>query len=240
MKENKIVLFGGNGFVGTAIAEELVASNAQVVCVSRTGVMPAQLKNQAWAEQVEWHQGDALHPEHAVFDDAQAVVALVGSPPIPTFSKRAFENQLMMNSEPNLAVIKALTDSNTRRLVLLSAHIPKVMQTDKFAYAKGKRLCEEAAEQFANRSADHTAIVLKPSGIYGVRYTKAGKPINLAVIMRPIAALQGGLPDSISQFLPESLVSIKAVAKVAARSCLDDQKGVYKIINNNDIILSVK
>lgn len=237
MKKSKIILFGGNGFVGTAIAEELVYQGLNPVCVSRTGAMPMHLHDTDWAQQVEWLKGDALDPDPNLLMDAVAVVALIGSPPVPTFSKTAYARQLAMNSDPNLAVINAMTHSSLTRLVLMGAHLPKIAQTDKFAYAKGKRLCEEAAMAFAKLSDQHTSVVLKPTAIYGVRHSQTGKPINVAAVMRPAAKLQSMIPTNMGRFLPERLVSVSSVAGAAVKACLDDEfVGKFTVLTNQQIV----
>lgn len=237
MNKSKIVLFGGNGFVGTAIAEELVHQGISAVCVSRTGSIPIHLENSEWAQQVAWVQGDALNPEQNLFADAAAVVTLIGSPPVPTFSKDAYAKQLASNSEPNLAVIKATQESSVERLVVLGAHLPKAITTDKFAYAKGKRLCEEAAHEFARVSEQHTAVVLKPTAIYGVRHSATGKPINIGAAMKPIASLQSMLPSSVHRYLPETLVSVRAVANAAVNACLNQEyDGQFSVVSNQQIV----
>lgn len=237
MDKSKIVLFGGNGFVGTAIAEQLIDRELSVVCVSRRGSMPIHLQDTKWAQQVEWRQGDALKPDLDLFDDALAIVTLIGSPPVPTFSNEAYAKQLTANSEPNLAVIEAAKSSSVKRLVLLSAHLPSLANTDKFAYAKGKRLCQAAARDFADSSEQHTAIVLKPTAIFGVRHSTSGKSINIGAVMKPIARLQSMLPNGVSQYLPETLVSVQAVASAAVNACLNqDLAGKFSVINNQQII----
>ena len=234
MKESKIVLFGGNGFVGTAVAQELIHQGFTPVCVSRTGSMPMYLNETEWAEEAEWIQGDALNPDPQLFDKTLAVVTLVGSPPVPTFSKLAYQKQLTMNSEPNLAVMRATAESEVKRLVILGAHLPEIVQTDKFGYAKGKRLCEEAAQQFADESDQHTAVVVKPTAIYGVRHSATGRRINIGLAMKPIANLQAMLPK---KYLPETLVSVQAVANSVVNACLDQSlAGRFSVVTNQQII----
>ncbi|MDB4512309.1 NAD(P)-dependent oxidoreductase [Arenicella sp.] len=236
-QEPKVILYGGNGFVGTAIAEELVHQGVAAVCVSRTGAMPVHLKDAEWAQQVAWIRGDALKSDLNLFDGATAVVTLIGSPPVPTFSKDAYAKQLATNSEPNLAVIEATGASPVKRLVVLGAHLPKVIRTDKFAYAKGKRLCYEAAQQFAQVSEQHTAVVLQPTAIYGVRFDEDGKATNVAAAMKPIARLQSLLPSSVSRYLPETLVSVRAVANAAVNACLNlEYLGKFSEISNQQIL----
>ncbi|MBT8114595.1 MAG: NAD(P)H-binding protein, partial [Arenicella sp.] len=235
--QKKVVLFGGNGFVGTHIAQQLVKHGAIPVCVSRTGSKPAHLLDQPWAEQALWLKGDAEKPDLDLLEGAAAVVALVGSPPTPTFSEQGYQRKLSENSLPNIAAISAAKAAGVNRLVLLGGHIPGFLRTDKFAYAHGKRLCLEAASDFAAASDDHGAVVLQPSGIYGIRHTKKGKSIRLDWLMKPIAKIQGILPDVVQRFIPEQLVSVEAVAHAAVRACFEQAfAGEFYIMSNREII----
>ncbi|MBX2847375.1 MAG: NAD(P)-dependent oxidoreductase [Acidiferrobacterales bacterium] len=234
MSKSKVVLFGGNGFVGIAIAEELVHQGITPICVSRSGAMPNHLAQSDWAEQAEWIQGDALEPDIELFNDAIAAVTLIGSPPVPTFSRAAYQRQLAINSEPNLAVIKAMQESPVERLVVLGAHLPRMLLTDKFGYAKGKRLCAEAAQAFVEKSETHSAVVLKPTAIYGTRYNSSGKAVNLGLAMKPIANLQSKLPK---KYLPETLVSVQAVAIAAVDACCNQAyQGKFTVLSNQEIV----
>merc|ERR1712176_9259 len=59
---NKVVVVGGNGFVGSAVCRAAVQFGAQeVVSVSRSGAPKAdQLAKSDWAQRVTWLKGDAL------------------------------------------------------------------------------------------------------------------------------------------------------------------------------------
>lgn len=241
MKNSKVILFGGNGFVGTNIAQRLVEQGASPVCVSRTGIKPAQLTGaelaNEWANKVEWIKGDASQPDVDLLDQADAVIALVGSPPLPTFSKAGYQQQLTANSVPNLGAINAALQSGVTRLVVLGANLPELINTDKFAYAKGKRLCFEATQNFASKSNAHTATVLQPSAIYGVRYTATGKPLNIGLFMKPVAQLQGLMPKFLKRVLPKQLVSVEAVAQAAVVACFDQSyEGKFTVVSNQQII----
>lgn len=237
MQKTKIIVFGGNGFVGTSVAKNLVGQGVNTVCVSRSGSRPAHLATDApWAVQVQWQTGDATSPDHSLLKSATAVVALIGSPPLPTFTKRAWQQQLYMNSEPSIQVINAAQQCGVPRVVVLGAHLPWLLHTDYFAYAKGKRLSFEAAQNFANAEQAHAAVVIQPSAIYGTRYTRSGKAINLASVMRPLARLQNALPAMINRVLPEPFVSVDAVAQCVVDACLADQyAGKFSVIADAQI-----
>ena len=233
----KIVLVGGSGFVGCRIAEDLVAAGKTPVCVSRRGDRPAHLEGADWAAAVDWLRGDARNPQPAWFDAAQAVVLLVGSPPVPTLSRQAYLEQVANNSEANLAAIGAAEAAGIKRLVVLGAHLPGPLRSDRFGYAKGKRLTMEAARDFVQRAPDHGAVVLQPSAIYGTRHSAAGTPIPLGRVLGPVARLQNSLPEPLKAFLPEPLAPVQAVAGHAIAACLEPQyAGKFTVIGNRQMV----
>jgi len=81
----KVVVFGGNGFVGSNILKVLRTRMAGAVSVSRSGLKPKHLEGQSWATEVEWTSGDALTPGtyQDTLKDATAVIISVGTPPVP-------------------------------------------------------------------------------------------------------------------------------------------------------------
>jgi hypothetical protein len=58
-----VVVFGGNGFVGSNVLKALVARGVPAVSVSRGGDPPPHLANAPWARRVKWTAGDALEPK---------------------------------------------------------------------------------------------------------------------------------------------------------------------------------
>ncbi|MGB5324395.1 MAG: NAD-dependent epimerase/dehydratase family protein, partial [Pseudomonadales bacterium] len=201
----------GNGFVGTHAAQQLVLRGAKVRCISRSGTMPVHLQKEDWAQAVEWQAGDAGHAEPEWFDDARAVVTLVGSPPLPTFSRSAYAHQLMMNSKPNCQAIEAARIAGVKKLVLMGAAIPRPLQTERFAYYAGKQRSQAAAEAFAQASPAHSAWVLQPSNMYGTRHSAGGLPIPLAPLMAPLAKI-----------LPAYFVAVNKVAACICDAILGD------------------
>ena len=237
MHKSKIIIYGGNGFVGTHIAEQLVNLDCEVVCVSRTGKMPAQLKNIDWAQKVAWLTGDALQPDANLLTNTTAVVSLVGSLLLPTFSKQAYQQQLFINIQSNAALFDMVSKSSVQRLVVLGVHLPKLIQTEKFAYVKGKIMTEAALRDFVEISQDHSAVILKPTAIYGMRHTKNGKKINMAALMAPLAKLQSFMPSMIKRILPETLVSVDAVAHAVINACFDQAYAdKFTCLSNQKII----
>ena len=222
----KIVIYGGSGFVGCKVAEVLSTASVKVVCVSRTGNKPIHLQAHAWAEGVDWVRGDASQPDPELLQDCTALVCLVGSPPIPTVGKQAYDKQVFANGLTNSAAIKAAESAGVRRVVLLGAKIPYLMDKDWFGYAKGKQISFQAAESFSQISDDHHAVVIQPGGIFGKRHTQSGKEIPIDLVMRPL-----------SRILGSQLISVERVASRIASEALskDENQESLKIVKHSDI-----
>lgn len=232
----KFILLGGTGFVGTEIAKQLTSLGIAVASISRSGTMPRFLKPHTWAKEIEWVRADNQLQISELNNEADVLICLVGSPPLPTVSTAAYIRQLHQNSHPNIQAIQQAMGTDIKQLVVLGAHLPKVIDGDRFAYAKGKRLCLEAAEAFAESRQTRGSVVLQPTAIFGTRHTANGMAINLGATMKPFSKLQGLLPTRIQKFLPEQFVSVEAVAKMTVRAALDETyAGKFSIISNQEI-----
>ena len=221
----KVAIYGGNGFVGTHVSKYLAQRKISTVALSRTGHKPLHIKDQQWSESVRWCKGDASTPDAKLLQTVDVLVLLVGSPPLPTFSKESYDRQVFMNGTTNVNAIKGATDAGVKRIVLVGARIPWPINTDKFGYAKGKRLALEAAQEFAKQSEQHSATVIKPGAIYGKRYLSNGKVVPLDWFMAPMAKL-----------MPWQFVSVDAIANRIASIAIEhgDASGLT-IIENSDI-----
>lgn len=238
--QNPIIVFGGNGFVGTAIAERLARRDIPVVCISRRGKIPGHLKasNAFWLNNVDWVKGDANNVPVSALSGASAVISTVGSPPVPTFSEAAFQAQVRANGDSNVNIIETAAEAGVKRLVLVNASIPRLLQRPGFGYYIGKQKALDAARSFALSSAERSAVVIRPAGIYGTRHTDAGTPIPLWLGMAPVAFLQRLLPDGIARHLPDTLISVDAVARAAelgAVESVDDSDG-FRLVENDSLV----
>jgi len=181
-KKSKVVIYGGNGFVGTHLAQRLSQEDVCVMCLSRTGHKPLHLRNHHWSESIHWCKDDANSPDFTFLSDADVVVISIGAPPTPTFSRKAYEKQFNYNGST-----------------------PFFFRNKYFAYSQGKDLAFKAAKQFAALSPQHSAVILQPGAIYGKRYLQNGKVLPLDTFLTPFSKV---LP---SQFISIDKISSRLV-----------------------------
>lgn len=235
-----VVVFGGNGFVGTNVLKALCARQIPAVSISRSGGRPQHLASEPWAAGVAWETGDAAvaatYYERLV--GARAIVVSVGSPPVPFVD---YEWQKRVNGASNAAPISAARDAGVARVVIINAMMPAWAPA---GYVDGKRMAEAAAAEFAAAAAldgdgadggtgSRGAVVLKPGAVYGTRYTKGGTPIPLAPVLAPVSwaltAMPGvvsGLTSALPSVLEGALVppvNVERLAEAAAEGATSDK-----------------
>ena len=216
----KIVIFGGNGFVGSKVAENLVELGVPTICVSRTGSKPKHLESQLWSEQVEWIKGDASKPDVDLLKQASSIVCTVGSPPIPTLSQQAYAKQLFMNGTCNINAIEEAANYGVKRCVLVGASIPWPLRNNDFAYYKGKQLAKKSAQRFSEQSDAHSACVVEPGVVVGRRYLKNGASVPLNILLYPALKLA-----------PWYFVDLNKLAKrIALEACELDKPKAFEVL----------
>ena len=174
----RLMIFGGTGFVGSAIAREAAKRGLLVQCVTRGGDAPAHLKDEPWASSVTWLRGDALDPssykEH--MRGADAVITSVGRLPFPNLSH---EDIVRDNGETNVTPAKCAKEVGVDRLVVIGASVPPIPGVGwgisptsgvyAAGYAAGKSMAEaHARDEFVGAGhGGRGAAVLKPGPVSG-------------------------------------------------------------------------
>jgi nucleoside-diphosphate-sugar epimerase len=222
----KIVVFGGNGFVGTRVCEKLIAQGCDVTCVSRSGTMPEQLVGSAWANKVDWQRGDASKPDVSLLQQCDVLISVIGAPPIPSVTKKGYARSVFTNGTTNATVIDAAGDAGILRVVLLGAKIPSFLRASWFGYAEGKRIALQAAQRFSTLSNQHAASVVQPGGIFGKRHTQSGREIPIDWIMKPL-----------SKLMPSQLISVDRVAQCISEIAVGKraQENSFAVIEHGQI-----
>ncbi|XP_061964098.1 uncharacterized protein At1g32220, chloroplastic-like isoform X1 [Populus nigra] len=230
----KLLVLGGNGFVGSHICKEAVDRGLTVASLSRSGRPSIQ---ESWVNNVIWHQGNLLssdswmealngftsvvcdlltiHPNNILFLCARvcAMISCVGG-----FGSQSYMYKI--NGTANINAIRAASEKGVKRFVYISAADFGLVNYLLQGYYEGKKAAEtELLTKFA-----YGGVVLRPGFIYGTRNVGSVK-LPLGVIGSPLEmVLQHAkplkqLPLVGPLFTPP--VNVTAVVKVAVRAATD-------------------
>ena len=133
----RLMVFGGTGMVGSAIAAEAVRRGLSVTCVTRGGAPPAHIASSEWGGAVRWLRGDALEPD--TYRDAMrhhgAVVTSVGRLPLPSLTH---EEVVRDNGETNIIPGRVARELGVPRLVVVGASIPAFVPGMAFGFSPSR------------------------------------------------------------------------------------------------------
>ncbi|MVM37538.1 NAD(P)H-binding protein [Spirosoma sp. HMF3257] len=205
MKPVKILIAGGNGFVGRQICQLAAQQGIHIVSLSRTG-QPLTLLNDT-PTCIEWVKADVFDVDswRAHLQDCTAVLHSIGIIEEKPEQGLTFERVIL---ESTRVVALAAKQKSIRRFVYLSASAgaPETPQT----YMDNK----VAAENFL-RTLGFSLTILRPGLIYG-----SDKPetiIENEQIQQLLTDPHIGPHIRAHRPLP-----VESVAKVALRACLQD------------------
>jgi len=116
----KCVIFGGGGFIGSAIADRLLLDGHSVRIFERPRVEPYRKFRES--EQVEWITGDflSMHDVSNSIAGADAVLHLV-STTLPKNSNDDPIYDVQSNLVGTLQMLNAMVDRNVRKIVFISS-----------------------------------------------------------------------------------------------------------------------
>lgn len=208
----KLLVLGGNGFVGSHVCKEALDRGLSVASISRSGRSSLQ---DPWANKVIWHQGNLLSIDSLkdALIGVTSVVSCVGG-----FGSNSYMYKI--NGTANINAIRAAAEQGVKRFVYISAADFGVVNYLLQGYYEGKR----AAETELLTKFPYGGVILRPGFIHGTRRVGSMK-IPLGVIGSPLEmVLQYAKP--LNQvplvgplFTPP--VSVNSVAKVAVRAATD-------------------
>ncbi len=184
MSRPRIVVIGGNGFVGSAICRALVRY-ADVTSISRSGT-PARSSSQRepepWTKSVHWHSADVFDPNswQNVAKGANATISVVGG----------FGTQAQMErvcGDANVVACRTSAELSIPRFVFISAHKFNLgpFQGVLAGYYRGK----DKAEAEVHRLYSSAGTIIRPSFVHGTRTLPNGMVIPLSLIGVPLSAI---------------------------------------------------
>lgn len=227
----RIVVLGGNGFVGSAVCRAALQRGLRVTSVNRSG---SPTTGEAWIGDVEWTSGDVFNEESwvNVLQGATAVVSCIGG-----FGSNADMERI--NGDATIAAVDAAAAAMVPRFVFVAVHdynIPAGLKTQ-IGYFDGKQRAEESVFS----TYPEGGVVLKPGFIYGDRVVPelnnitvplglAGEPLKELLkieLVKNIASKIEDFPASDVLLVPP--VSVDAVATAAVQAATD--KGINGILD---------
>ncbi|KAL6345529.1 hypothetical protein AAG906_017254 [Vitis piasezkii] len=208
----KLLVLGGNGFVGSHICKEALSRGITVASLSRSGRSSI---NDPWANSIEWHRGNLLSSDSwkEVLSGVTSVISCVGG-----FGSSS--HMYKINGTANINAIRAAAERGVKRFVYISAADFGVANYLLQGYYEGKR----AAETELLTKFPYGGVILRPGFIYGTRQVGSMK-LPLGVIGSPLemvlkhAKPLNQVPLVGPLFTPP--VNVKSVAKVAVRAATD-------------------
>ncbi|GJP46669.1 hypothetical protein CLOM_g5931 [Closterium sp. NIES-68] len=227
IKNEKVLVLGGSGFVGSAVARAAADRGIDVVSLSRSG--RPSISNEAWVNSVTWETGDVFNADWPVLlKDVTVVVSCIGG-----FGTD--EQMERINGDATVVAVDAAKDSGVRKFVFVSVHdynLPDFAKEN--GYFNGKKRAETAVlDAFPN-----TGVVLRPGFIYGKRRVTGGVEVPLDLIGQPLEKLLSATKDITKLFSPLPAsdlllappVDVADLAAVAVRAVVDDSvAGMYDI-----------
>eukprot|EP00250_Pteridium_aquilinum_P001553 c11747_g1_i2 orf=228-1085(+) len=212
-ERNKLLVLGGNGFVGTHICKEALQRGLPVVSLSRSGRPKLQ---ESWTLDVTWIQGSLFEPDKwkDVLKEASAVISCVGG-----FGSN--ETMRKVNGDANVSAIDAAYASGVKRFVYISAFNFGFPSFILRGYYEGKK----AAEDALRAKFPYGGVILRPGFIYGDRQVGSIK-VPLGILGGPLEMVLKNA-KSASQIpvigpLLAPPVKVTSVAKAAVRAATDN------------------
>ncbi|KAG3018964.1 hypothetical protein PC128_g15322 [Phytophthora cactorum] len=223
--EHRVLVIGGNGFVGSNILQRAVQKGIEVRSLNPTG--KPQWQDVPWIDQVDWREGD-------VFDDKQLAKAVEGVTGVISTVGAFGNNEFMekMCGDATIVAARAAQKAGAERFVFVSnsrvgSYYPSWLPM--YGYYHGKQRAETAVKsRFPN-----TGVALRPGFIYGWRRTKKGRGIPLQLAGAPISMLArdlGAFSTALGYvpFFGEEMraaIPVGAVAKAAVLSAIGPVHG---------------
>lgn len=234
-KMKKIVVIGGNGYVGQQVVKAALRAGSDVVSISRSGApvdFTADASSGVTGGSISWEKGDITDTQSGwqeLLKGADGVVSCLGA-----FGSNEFMEKV--NGDANIAAIGAALSTGVPKFVFVSTAENNLPDFVLKGYFHGKRRAEQALlDAFPAVGA---GLVLRPGFIYGTRVVPLpagvpmptnklhlplgllGKPMEMLFSLPPVKAVRNTVPGM--QMLLAPPVSVQNVGRVAAAAALGD------------------
>lgn len=199
----KLVVPGGNGFIGSEICRIAVQNGHEVAAFGRTGRPALTPARHPWTGSVEWRAADVFEPEtwRDLLDGADAVVHSIATIQEDPSQGITFDR---VNAESALITAREAVDAGVEAFVYLSVHDKPPFVSPDFLAAK-RRAEREIPKQYP----DLRTVALRPNLVYGPR--RRGTATIAGVFNQLQGGIAGGYAEEDGRPLPVELVAATAV-----------------------------
>jgi nucleoside-diphosphate-sugar epimerase len=238
----KVVVFGGNGYVGSSIIKQLVSLSSSssikltdIISISRSGI-PLNKSMIVTSNEINinYYKADIFDYKKWI-DIASTSTSFIST--LGAFGNNEFMEKI--NGDANILACSKALELKVPRFVYVSTVENNLPPSILRGYFNGKKRAEQAIED----AFPENSFILKPGFIYGSRYVpspsgKGTMTIPLHLLGKPIETILKLSPFDKLKYLPymraifETPISVDCVGRVAAGSALG-------LISNNDRYLTV-
>jgi len=198
----KLVVAGGNGFIGANVCRIAIQNGHEVAAFGRTGRPELTPARHPWVQNVEWRAAD-IFATNTWTDLLEGADALVHS--IATLREAPERNVTFerVNGESVLHAAQAAGDAGVEGFVFLSVRDALPFVSGRFLSAKRR-----AERELTERYGDLRSVILRPNLVYGPG--RRGST-TLAAVLERVPALGTGYASEEGRPLPVELVAAAAV-----------------------------
>jgi len=199
----KLVVPGGNGFIGSEICRIAVQNGHEVSAFGRSGRPALTPARHPWTGSVEWRAADIFEPDtwRDLLKDADALVHSITTIQEDPSQNITFDR---VNAESALLAAEEADNAGVGAFVFLSVRDKPPFLPQEFLIAK-RRAEREVSRQFP----DLRTVSLRPNLVFGPR--RRGSATTAAVLNQLPAATAGGYAEREGRPLPVELVAATAV-----------------------------
>lgn len=216
----KLIVAGGNGFIGSEICRVAVQNGHEVAAFGRTGRPVLRPAGHPWVQDVEWRAANVFEPDawRDLLEGADAIVHCIATIRERPARDETFER---VNAESAMIAAEEAATAGVDGFVFLSVRDKPPFIPPAFLSAK-RRVEREIPEQFPSLR----VVSLRPNLVYGPG--NRGSATLAAVLNRVPAWDVGGYASSDGHPLPVELVAAAAV-HAAVTSTLEGTLSVAQI-----------
>ena len=236
----RVVVFGGNGYVGAAVSRALVESEqwmttatgngtastststsaprVAVACASRSGAPPTWARRERWVERVEWVTCDALDAETCESDDARRGRGGDGDRGVADAVDGKGRDRAIERGHER----RAGTGGDDERNDAIGGRggDDSAARSGTGGVRAREALAETfARDEFACVDEGRSAVVLRPAAVSGTRRVGGGVSLPLSLVMDPARVVLRATGSAAA--LAHAPVPLENVARAAARAALD-------------------